>query len=203
MGVGITFTYPHAIESPLHVPPFIHRIPTAYPPKDLFYVDYRTHRGHRGRKSTLARSFERLGIPVLCSDTVVHTPLATDPAVCQAIHDLWPEVFVHGKIDRFLLGEHTLSSPDRLRKLGKSSLILLLRAFKRSSFQRHQHQNTPYVVLDLPLLFEVGLHRYCHYVVLALAPYPLRKQRVLRRKGMSLKKFALFGISTKCLKRKN
>ncbi len=141
-------------------------------------------------KSTLARSFERLGIPVLCSDTVIHTLLASDPVVCQAIYELWPEVFVNGKIDRFLLGEHTLSSPDRLRKL-ESLLYPSLARLQKEFLHHHQNKGTPYVVLDVPLLFEVGLHRYCHSIVLASAPYPLRKQRVLRRKGMSLKKFTL------------
>lgn len=142
-------------------------------------------------KSTLSHSFQSLGIPVLCSDKIIHTLLESDPLVHQKIKALWPEVFVEGTIDRFLLGEHTLSSPDQLRIL-EGILYPKLAQIQRDFLQLHQKQSTALVVLDVPLLFEVGLNRYCHYVVLAAAPYSLRKKRVLGRKGMSLKKFNFF-----------
>ena len=44
----------------------------------------------------------------------------------------------------------------------------------------------------MPLLLEMGLDRFCHYVILATAPPFLRKQRVLGRKGMSLEKLQAF-----------
>lgn len=142
-------------------------------------------------KSTLSRSFEFLGVPVLCSDKVIHKLLESDPAVCQEIKALWPDVFVQGKIDRFLLGEYTLSSPDQLRIL-EGILYPKFAKIQKDFLKVHQKQNTPVVVLDVPLLFEVGLNRYCHCVILAVAPYFLRKKRILGRKGMSLKRFNFF-----------
>lgn len=142
-------------------------------------------------KSTVSDSFQSLGVPVLCSDKVIHMLLESDPLVFQEIKALWPEVFVKGKIDRFLLGELTLSSPDQLRIL-EGILYPKLAQIQKDFLQLHQKQKAPLVVLDVPLLFEVGLNRYCHYVVLAAAPYSLRKKRVLKRKGMSLERFTLF-----------
>lgn len=142
-------------------------------------------------KSTLSQSFQRLGVPVLCSDTVIHTLLEFDPFVSQKIKMLWPSVFVKGRIDRFLLGECTLSSPDQLRIL-EGILYPHLAKLQKDFLEFHQKKNDPLVVLDVPLLFEVGLNKYCHYVVIATAPYSTRKKRVLKRPGMSLKKFNFF-----------
>jgi len=142
-------------------------------------------------KSTLSQFFQLLGVPVLCSDTVIHTLLESDPLVSQKIKALWPDVFVKGKIDRFLLGEYTLSSPDQLRIL-EGILYPHLAKIQKDFLEFHQKQSDPLVVLDVPLLFEVGLDKYCHYIVIATAPYSLRKKRVLKRHGMSLEKFNFF-----------
>ncbi len=142
-------------------------------------------------KSTLSHSFQTLGVPVLCSDKVIHTLLESDPLISQKIKTLWPEVFVDGTVDRFLLGERTLSSPDQLRIL-EGLLYPKLADLQKEFLHFHQHQNTPVVVLDVPLLFEVGLHKYCHYVVIATASSSIRKKRVLKRQGMSLEKFNFF-----------
>jgi dephospho-CoA kinase len=142
-------------------------------------------------KSTMSQSFQLLGVPVLCSDTVIHTLLESDPLVSQKIKVLWPDVFVKGKIDRFLLGECALSSPDQLRIL-EGILYPKLAKVQKDFLELHQKQDAPLVVLDVPLLFEVGLDKYCHYVIIATAPYSLRKKRVLKRHGMSLRKFNFF-----------
>lgn len=142
-------------------------------------------------KSTLSQDFKLLGVPVLCSDAVIHSLLESDPLISQKIKALWPDVFIKGKIDRFLLGESTLSSSDQLRIL-EGILYPNLAKMQKDFLEFHQKQNAPMVVLDVPLLFEVGLDKYCHYVVIATAPYSLRKKRVLKRDGMSLEKFSFF-----------
>ena len=142
-------------------------------------------------KSTLSRFFQLLGIPVLCADTVIHHLLDSDPGVYQKIKSLWPNVFVQGKIDRLLLGEHIMSSPTLLRTL-EGVLYPQLTKIQKTFLQNNQKRGTLMVVLDTPLLLEVGLGPYCHCIILAVAPYFLRKQRVLRRKGMSLEKFNYF-----------
>lgn len=142
-------------------------------------------------KSTLAGYLREMGIPVHSADQEIHTLLDTDSEIQQHIKSLWSEVFVNGKIDRNILGERATTSPGGLAKLEK---ILYPKLAKRQKefLKKHQREKVPFVALDVPLLLEVGLDKYCHVVILASAPLRMRKERVLTRQGMTLKKFQAF-----------
>jgi dephospho-CoA kinase len=47
----------------------------------------------------------------------------------------------------------------------------------------------PIVVLDIPLLFESGSECRCDYVLVVSSPLLVQRQRVLRRRGMTNKRF--------------
>jgi dephospho-CoA kinase len=139
-------------------------------------------------KSTLAKYLRQEGVPVHCSDKEIHALLSSDPDVQKEIKKLWPEVFVGGKIDRNKLGNLVFFSSSQLTQL-ESILYPKLMQRQRRFLMENQKLKVPLVVLDVPLLCEVGLDRYCHYVLVAAAPFFLRKQRVLNRKGMTVAKF--------------
>ncbi len=142
-------------------------------------------------KSTIAKYFHYLGVPVYSADKDVHFLLKTDEDVQTKIKVLWPEVFIKEKIDRLKLGECVLFSPPHLGAL-EEILYPKLAERQKKFLKKNQMRGAPFVVLDVPLLFEVGLDQYCDCVVLASAPLFLRKKRVLGRKGMTLKKFLAF-----------
>jgi len=142
-------------------------------------------------KSTLAKYFRLMGVPVHCADRAIHSLLRKDIDIQQKIKFLWPEVFFNGKIDRSLLGDRVLSSPSDLAQLEEILYPKLAKQQKEFLLKNQKHK-AKFVVLDVPLLFEVGLDRYCHYVILASAPLFLRKLRVLSRKGMAFQKFQDF-----------
>lgn len=142
-------------------------------------------------KSFLSRSFVILGVPVHSSDKCIHFLIGHDGEIKKKIRAHWPKAFVKGKIDRKVLGELVLSSPSDLKTLEEILYPKLLKS-QKEFLKRNQAQGKKVVALDIPLLFEVGLDRYCHFVVLASTPLFLRKKRVLRRKGMTLKKFKAF-----------
>ncbi|MBY0501149.1 MAG: dephospho-CoA kinase [Alphaproteobacteria bacterium] len=142
-------------------------------------------------KSTIATFLRREGVPVQCADEEIHELLNSDKDIHQKIKRMWPDVFENGKINRIVLGDKILFYHHGLEKLEEilyPKLILRQKKF----LQKNQKDRSPVVALDIPLLFEVGLDRYCHRIILAHAPLFLRKQRVLRRKGMTLEKFLYF-----------
>lgn len=139
-------------------------------------------------KSKVASYFRLEGIPVHCSDTYIHFLFENDLEVQKNIYTLWPEVFVDGKIDRFLLGDLVLTSPYDLGRL-EDILYPKLLNDQRKFLQKNQSLKEPIVVLDVPLLFEVGLESYCDYVIVVAASPSLRKERVMKRKGMTVEKF--------------
>lgn len=142
-------------------------------------------------KSFLSKSFVSMGVPVHSSDKCIHFLLGHDGEIQKQIKARWSQAFVKGQIDRKILGDLALSSPSDLKFL-EDTLYPKLLASQKEFLKRNQAQGQKVVALDVPLLFEVGLDRYCDFVVLASTPLFLRKKRVLRRKGMTLKKFMAF-----------
>lgn len=139
-------------------------------------------------KSLVSSYFRHEGIPVHCSDEFVHFLFEKDDDVRKRINQLWPDVFVNGKIDRSLLREHVLSSPRDLSLL--ENLLYPKLAENQKNFIKKNHQlKRRIVVLDIPLLFEVGLDAYCHRVILVSASSRLRERRVMGRTGMTPQKF--------------
>jgi|JI6StandDraft_1071083.scaffolds.fasta_scaffold73141_3 dephospho-CoA kinase len=142
-------------------------------------------------KSTIASFFRQLGVPVQCSDQEIHSLLNTDVNVQEKIRALWPKAFVNGRLSRLLLGDCVSSSPYGLETL-EGILYPKIAQGQKKFLLKNQRNGVPVVVLDVPLLFEVGLDSYCHRVILATAPVFLRKQRVLSRQGMGEEKFRFF-----------
>jgi dephospho-CoA kinase len=142
-------------------------------------------------KSTLSNQFRWLGIPVHCADQETHYLLDNNRLIQKQIKNFWPNVFIKGKVNRDLLGDQVLGSYQQLEKLEKILYPHLAKA-QFYFLKKHQKLKTPVVVIDVPLLFEVSLDRYCQSVFLVEAPYFLRKQRVLKRIHMTEKKFEAF-----------
>lgn len=140
-------------------------------------------------KSRVAKDFQQLGIPVHCSDTFIHFLFENDAEIQQKIREWWPDAFVNGKVDRQLLGEKVLSSFKDLDQL-EGLLYPKLAEDQKRFLKKNQYNKERFVVLDVPLLFEVGLDQYCHYVILVSSSPALRKQRVMERNGMTAQKFS-------------
>lgn len=142
-------------------------------------------------KSSLSRHLKLFGIPIHSSDKEIHLLIEKDPQVRAKILSLWPNIVHQGKIDRKLLGDRVLFSPEGLTQL-ENILYPKLVERQKEFLKKNQYLNKAIVALDVPLLFEVGLDRYCHCVILASTPSLIRKKRVLKRKDMTIEKFQAF-----------
>lgn len=139
-------------------------------------------------KSFLSKSLESTGVPVHSSDKYIHALLKNDKDIQKEIKKRWPQAVVKGKVNRQILGDCVLSSPQSLRTL-ESILYPKLLISQKNFIKRNHLFRKKAVALDIPLLFEFGLDKQCHCVIVAAAPFFLREKRVLKRHGMSKKKF--------------
>src|SRR5215468_5964621 len=118
-------------------------------------------------KSTTARFFAEMGVPVLDSDAVVHA-LYEREAVA-AIDQAFPGTSINGRIDRAELSRRVLGDPSALRQLEAIVHPLVRQAQKRFLVEAEQ-AGARVAVLDIPLLFETGAYDNVDAVVVVTAP---------------------------------
>jgi dephospho-CoA kinase len=136
-------------------------------------------------KSTAAATVRRLRIPLFDADRVVHELLAPGGAAVEPVAHVFCGVrAANGGINRALLGQRVFSDPKALSQLERI-VHPLVEERERVFLASARGRRVPIVVLDIPLLFESGSERRCHYVLVVSAPRLVQCQRVLRRPGMT------------------
>ena len=140
-------------------------------------------------KSTTAQMFADAGAPVYDADAEVRRLYARGGAAAPLVEAAFPGVMIDGAIDRGLLAERVLGDPEALARL--NGLVWpLMGAARAEFFDRARAAAAEVVVLDIPLLLETGGEKNVDAVVVASAPAPMQRDRVLARDGMTPEKFA-------------
>ena len=138
-------------------------------------------------KSTTAALFAREGVPVFDADATVHT-LYRGPAVAP-VEAAFPGVTTDGMIDREALGARVIGDAAAMKRL-EAIVHPLVRAARQDFLAAARTQGAALAVLDIPLLFETGGDADVDVVVVASAPEPVQKTRVMARPGMTEARFA-------------
>jgi dephospho-CoA kinase len=137
-------------------------------------------------KSTTARLFAEVGVPVHDADAVVHR-LYEGEAVA-AIEAAFPGTTAGGKVDRKRLAARVLGDNAALKRL-EAIVHPLVHAAERRLLAEARSRGEKVVVLDIPLLFETGGEARVDAVVVVSAPPAVQRKRVLEREGMTMDKF--------------
>lgn len=138
-------------------------------------------------KSTTADMFRAEGVAVYDSDRAVHE-IYSGPEAAR-IEAEFPGTVVDGVVDRRKLAERVLSDPDALRRL--EAIVHPIVLEKRKGFvEERRKAGDPFVLFDIPLLFETGGEKDVDAVVVVTAPEAVQRERVLARPGMTEEKFA-------------
>ena len=132
-------------------------------------------------KSTTAQMFRDCGVPVWDADAAVHR--LYQGAAVGPVGTLCPDAVQDGAIDRAVLKDWIARDPAALGKL--EAVVHPLVAADRAEFIASAH--APFVVLDIPLLFETGAD--VDGVLVVTAPAEVQRARVLERPGMDAAQF--------------
>jgi dephospho-CoA kinase len=133
-------------------------------------------------KTTVARIFEVLGIPVYYADQAAKDLMNLDPDLKkQIISAFGTESYQGGKVDRVYLAS---------KVFGDAANLALLNSFVhpvtiRDADAWMKRQTTPYAVKEAALIFEGGLEKYFDLVIGVSAPEPLRLERAIQRDQIS------------------
>ena len=140
-------------------------------------------------KSTVASMFRALGIPVFDADAEVHHLQGPGGRALPAIEAAFPGVTSEAGLDRAALGKAVFGKPAELRKLER--IVHPMVGEAQARFLRAARQaRRPFVVLDIPLLFEGRGWRHVDGIAVVTAPAHVQRARVLARPGMTKEKFA-------------
>ena len=136
-------------------------------------------------KSTVAKMFERAGVPLFDADAVVHKLQAPGGGLVEKIGELFPGCVRCGTLDRECLAEIVLADPSKLSMLEHIVHPAVREA--REEFVA-AHRDSPALLFEIPLLFETRGEEDFDKVVVVSAPPEVQRARVLQRTGMTAAK---------------
>lgn len=140
-------------------------------------------------KSTVAAMFADEGASVWDADAAVHRLYAKGGAAVGPVAEVFPHALRDGAVDRDALSRLVLSAPEKLKAL--EAIVHPLVALDRFRFvEEARASGAALVVLDVPLLFEIGAKPFFDAVAVVSAPAETQRARVLARPGMTEEKFA-------------
>ncbi|MGG9963789.1 dephospho-CoA kinase [Ferruginibacter sp. SUN106] len=133
-------------------------------------------------KSTVAKIFEVLGIPVYYADDVGKRLMNEDEELKQKIRQAFGEAaYINGQLDRKYIAGIVFNNPDRLALLNS----FVHPATIDDAEKWMQQQNTSYAIKEAAIIFESGAQEYLDYVIGVYTPTPLRIQRTMQRDGIT------------------
>ena len=139
-----------------------------------------------GGKSSEARLLEERGALIIDADDLARQA-TDDPQVLQRISDeLGQEMVKDGQLDRQAVADAVFADPEARGIL--NSIVHPWVGIRRMQLQAQameQENPPPLIVHDVPLLFEVGLHRSVDATLVVTAPLATRAARVRRRSGLT------------------
>lgn len=134
-------------------------------------------------KTTVARVFETLGIPVYYADDAAKNLMNTDPGLKkQIIHHFGEKSYDHDGLNRKYLASIVFSNKEKLDLLNS----LTHPATIHDSQLWMERQHAPYVIREAALLFESGAAENLDHVIGVYAPQHIRIKRVMDRDGITV-----------------
>lgn len=136
-------------------------------------------------KSTTAKMFADAGIPTWDADAAVHRIYAPGGPAVDLVRAVCPDAIIDGGVDRDRLKDWMGRDPSALKQLEK--IVHPLVGDDRARFI--EDTDAPIILLDMPLLFEIGAHEQVDLVVVVSAPADIQHARVMSRGTMSEDQF--------------
>lgn len=130
-------------------------------------------------KSTVANYIASKGIPVYIADDEAKRLMELDEAK-QKIQSLFSESILNKNqtLNRKRIAVLVFNNPSKLQELNAVVHPLVHQHFKNWV---KEHENFPFVIKEVAILFETGGNKQCDKVILITAPEDLRIERACNR----------------------
>lgn len=136
-------------------------------------------------KSTIANSFERLGVKVVDADQAARAVVSPESNALKEIitHFADEQLLVNGQLNRAALRQIVFNNPEQKNWLEKLLHPLI---GDWISMQLEQPTSSPYIILESPLLFETDQYKRVDISLVVDLPSEQQKDRASNRDGVSL-----------------
>ena len=133
-------------------------------------------------KTTVAKVFESLGIPVYNSDNKAKYLMNNDDVLVRKITLLFGvNAYVNKKLNTGFIGEIVFSNKEKLIELEK----IVHPVVKNDFIKWAEQQESPYVIMENAILHKSGMHELVDCVVLVTAPIEIRVKRIKKRDNLT------------------
>jgi dephospho-CoA kinase len=133
-------------------------------------------------KSTVAKIFEVIGIPVYYADAAAKHLMNTDEGLKTSLKQYFGEnIYREGKLDRAALAAIVFHDKQKLE---------VLNSFIHPATIDHadhwiKQQKSPYIIKEAALLFESGSHKQLDHIIGVFSPQQTRLERVMKRDNVT------------------
>jgi len=129
-------------------------------------------------KTTIAKIFETLGVPVFYADDAAKKLMNTDEDIKKSIiKNFGKESYKNNELDRKYIASIVFNDKEKLQLLNS----LTHPATIKDSEKWVKKQTAPYIIREAALLFESGANKKLDYVIGVYAPQHIRVKRVMDR----------------------
>ena len=133
-------------------------------------------------KTTVAKVFEILGVPVYYADAASKNLYTSDPELMESVKKHFGEaVYTGNTLNRNILATLVFNDPQKLDLLNRLVHPPTIRHAEAWMAQ----QTAPYIIKEAALLFESGSVSGLDYVIGVNTPKHLRLKRVIERDGLA------------------
>lgn len=133
-------------------------------------------------KSTVAKVFETLGVPVFNSDIEAKKLLFSNKKVIRLVKAEFPVAFENNQLNKPKLAQLVFNNPKALETLNQIIHPEVKKAFQQWAKKK---KTAPFVMKEAAILIETKLFKELDKLILVTAPTPIKIQRVIARDGIA------------------
>ncbi len=131
-------------------------------------------------KTTVAKMFEELGVPVYNSDIQAKRLMQSSAKIKNKIKDVFgPQAYIDGTLNRAYLAKLVFNNKELLQKLN----AIVHPEVRKHFLKWAEKQDSPYVIQEVAIIFENSSESLYDKIILVTAPEEHRLDRVMERDG--------------------
>ena len=129
-------------------------------------------------KTTVAKAFKALGVPVYIADDEAKKLMQTSKVIKHQLMGLFgKDAYVNGQLNKPFIANIIFHDKDYLEKMNAIVHPQVAKHFKKWLSKQH----SPYVIKETAILFENGTYKQCDVLITVTAPKKIKIERLLKR----------------------